>query len=695
MKEKTFSIVWESSKNDHSEIIKLYEEYTLVWLDNHSTDFQSSLISNLRAIINHIEPIRCVDTCLQYLSSVNKDTQQLFLVICGKLSKLDFDDLLERVVDLNGFVYLWHSQNKVNIDHTIRGSFVKQEELITKIASDLQNVRGDKFNGMSTCLFDVHHIRYKCFQLSMEILQRTMPPREMAKENMIRYCERNSEIILDKKVEEFRNQYMGHNAITWYSSQSFFKKIFDRDLRSTDFNLISNFSFYLTDLYNALHSKCQISVSESNGFIVYRGIALPKCELQELKKKIDCFVSNNTFLSTTSKRDIALSYAISQSDKLSKQSVLFDIHISNKIIKHPFADISDINYVEGEILLSVGTVFRIDSVCEPELHANEIGLGIWTVKLIVCEEEPVALNDYFDIILLRLIDILRRISPDSDHVNMKLIERCRLYYCHDPIQLRKIDDFEKNYTTDQAIRWYTKDSFLYRVLNTALRQNDMTTIIDLRFFIVDLHDQLTKSQMEFLRTLPVDAAQTMTLYRGQLISKIELTKLKKLIGKYISINSFFSTSTDEAVALMYSGYGQDHISSRFESVVFVIIIHLHQIFDANASIQKTVLARMNHSSIYKYEEEILLSNQNVFRLNHIERRSDYPIWSVNVTLCAEDQYLDNTHRYIDSILSPFIHLNLNNSMSSFTLENLIGSKNQKISPSLGKERRMHTIRADD
>lgn len=685
--------MWENSKNDHSDIIKLYEDHTLVWLDKESTDFQNSLISNLRVIISHIEPMRCVDACFQYLSSINKDTQQLFLVICGQLQKFDFDDLLERVADLHGFVYLWQSQNKVNIDHTVRGSFVEQEELITKIASDLQNIKGDKFNGMSTCLFDVHHIRYKCFQLSMEILQRTMPPQEVAKENMIRYCERNGEITLDKKVDEFRNQYTGDNAITWYSSQSFFKKIFDRDLRSTDFNLISNFSFYLTDLYNALHTRYQISLSENNESIVYRGIALPKCELEELKEKIGCLVSNNTFLSTTCKRDVALSYAIIQSDKLSKQSVLFDIHINNKIGKHPFADISDINYVEGEILLSVGTVFRIDSVCEPE--SNDIGLGIWTVKLTACEEEPVTLNDYFDIILLRLTDILRRISPDSDRVNMKLIERCRLYYCHDPIQLRNIDDFEKNYTTDQAIRWYTKDAFLYRILNAAFRQNDMKTIIDLRFFIVDLYDQLTKSQMEYLRTLPVNGAQTITLYRGQLISKIELEKLKKWVGKYISINSFFSTSTNEAVGLIYSGYGQDHISSHFESILFVIIIHLHQVIKLNANMQRTVFARMNHSSIYKYEEEVLLSNQNVFRLNYIQRRSDYPMWSVNMTLCGEDQYLDNTHRYIDSILSPMIHLNLDKCMSSFTLENLIGLNNQEIPASHGKEERVLTGGAND
>ncbi|CAF4829638.1 unnamed protein product, partial [Rotaria sp. Silwood2] len=58
-----------------------------------------------------------------------------------------------------------------------------------------------------------------------------------------------------------------------------------------------------------------------------------------------------------------------------------------------------------------------------------------------------------------------------------MLDRCRLYYAHDPIELEKIADFERKYEADQAIRWYAKDSFLYRILNTALRQNDMETII--------------------------------------------------------------------------------------------------------------------------------------------------------------------------------------------------------------------------
>lgn len=674
-RETTFSVVWDGNEYDYTEIKQLYENHVLIWLDHHFTDLNLQLVTDLHAIISHIEPIKSIDTCTEYLSTLNKNTQQIFLVICDILPKLDLDDLLEKILEFDGYVYFWQSPNEISFDHHIRGSFLNREELIIKIVNDFQNVKENKFNGMSTCSFDINRVRYKCFQLLMEVLQRTQSSRDIAKENMIKYCERNSEIKLDKRVEEFRNQYEGHNAIQWYSKQSFFKKIFDRDLRSTDFNLISNFSFYLTDLYNALHKKSQSSSTKTNEFIVYRGLTLPIEELQEFKEKVGCFISNNTFLSTTCQHDIALLYAANNNNILSCQSVIFDIHINSKNIQRPFADISDISHIEGEILLCIGTVFRIDSVYEPQ--SNETGLNIWAIKLTVCEKEPPVLEDYFDIIFLRLIEILRRISSSSDKINDKLLERCRLYYSHDPIELRKIDDFEKSYRTDQAIRWYAKDSFLFRILNAALRQNDIKTIIDLRCFIIDLHDQLTISQIEYLRTLPVDAKQQLKLYRGQLMSKIELTKLKKLIGNYISINSFFSTSVSEKVALMYSGYGSHSASSSFESVVFIITLNLHQIADANRPIQRTIFALMDRFSAFKDEEEVLLSNQNIFRLNSIEKRSDYPVWSIYMTLCIEDEHLNNTHRYLDTILSPNIYFDLNNFNSTFSFKKIICSDNLK------------------
>ncbi|CAF1029154.1 unnamed protein product [Didymodactylos carnosus] len=70
------------------------------------------------------------------------------------------------------------------------------------------------------------------------------------------------------------------------------------------------------------------------------------------------------------------------------ESVVLEIHVDQKQLGKPFADIQHYSYNkdENEILFSMGTVFRIVSV---ELFTEEI----WCVKLISNKEENKNLND--------------------------------------------------------------------------------------------------------------------------------------------------------------------------------------------------------------------------------------------------------------------------------------------------------------
>jgi hypothetical protein len=68
-------------------------------------------------------------------------------------------------------------------------------------------------------------------------------------------------------------------------------------------------------------------------------------------------------------------------------------------------------------------------------------------------------------------------------------------------QLEKIDDFERNYQSEDATKWFTKDSFLYRLLNESLRIERINSIVKMRYFIHDLHNQLAQLQPSFIRSL--------------------------------------------------------------------------------------------------------------------------------------------------------------------------------------------------
>ncbi|CAF3998293.1 unnamed protein product [Rotaria magnacalcarata] len=86
-----------------------------------------------------------------------------------------------------------------------------------------------------------------------------------------------------------------------------------------------------------------------------------------------------------------------------------------------------------------------------------------------------------------------------------------------------VNEFEKNYSHNTALLWYTKSSFVYRMLNTALRKQNVDTIYRMRFIIRDLEQQLKELQRSFSE--PV--------YRGQRISTEELNRLKKSKNKLI------------------------------------------------------------------------------------------------------------------------------------------------------------------
>ena len=68
----------------------------------------------------------------------------------------------------------------------------------------------------------------------------------------------------------------------------------------------------------------------------------------------------------------------------------------------------------------------------------------------------------------------------------------RQKYAGNEAELVYVDEFEAYYDTINAIFWYTRDTFLYRILNKALRQQDIDTIYSIRHFVKDLLVEMKK-----------------------------------------------------------------------------------------------------------------------------------------------------------------------------------------------------------
>ena len=214
------------------------------------------------------------------------------------------------------------------------------------------------------------------------------------------------------------------------------------------------------------------------------------------------------------------------------------------------------------------------------------------------------------------IDCLLRMNANEKDKD-ELIDILRREYEGNDSQLNMIDEFRLSYSPDKALQWYTRESFFYRVLNKALRTQNVELLFLLRSFISDIGQQLQHHQ----------AKSCLHVFRGQLMSRDELNSLREHVGQYISINAFFSSSTDDNVANVFSGYGAP--SDYMNSVLFEI--------DADPSVVTTQpFANISSYSNFPHELEVLFMVSSIFQITDINY-NDKHVWSVQMRLCSENE----------------------------------------------------------
>lgn len=92
--------------------------------------------------------------------------------------------------------------------------------------------------------------------------------------------------------------------------------------------------------------------------------------------------------------------------------------------------------------------------------------------------------------LYALHRILLSIDKPAENVYDDLLHESRLIYRHNKPQNGSIDEFESEYRPEKAIWWYTRESFVFKMVNMALRTKDIVLMWTFRYFIQDLHRQL-------------------------------------------------------------------------------------------------------------------------------------------------------------------------------------------------------------
>ncbi|CAF1381202.1 unnamed protein product [Adineta ricciae] len=276
-----------------------------------------------------------------------------------------------------------------------------------------------------------------------------------------------------------------------------------------------------------------------------------------------------------------------------------------------------------------GTFTRITPICDAIKQVNKqcehdsLSISFLNADAITTEKKLDELDCSF--MYTQIIkEILLKINFEHEHFE-QFIDYCRKQFAANKYELNNIEKFRREYHDHTPIWWYTNESFLYPMLNRALRIMDITVVINIGFYIVDLHRQIQELHRKQFHQQ--DSCRQLRLYRGQGLSKADFQQLANIQGGLIAFNSFLSCSEKRDISLNYAC--QYLSNSDMVGILFVMTV------DSNQS--TTPFAAVENMGCFQTESEILFSMHSVFRIRHFKSiDKNNRLYEVELTLTSDN-----------------------------------------------------------
>ena len=180
----------------------------------------------------------------------------------------------------------------------------------------------------------------------------------------------------------------------------------------------------------------------------------------------------------------------------------------------------------------------------------------------------------------------------------QIAEFCRHSYFDNENELKIIDEFEKTYHDHSPIWWYTRECFIYVMLNRALQTQDIEVIVKMGSFIQDLHKQLQQLQKKPTKNL--------LLYRSQNAFIDDFEKMKSSQGNLLSFNNFLLANSD------YESSLEEAKRAKSNSNCLGILFCIETIFTSTIS----PFTSLKNISFYQQQDKFFLfSIHSIFRIN--------------------------------------------------------------------------------
>ncbi|CAF2047614.1 unnamed protein product [Rotaria magnacalcarata] len=220
-------------------------------------------------------------------------------------------------------------------------------------------------------------------------------------------------------------------------------------------------------------------------------------------------------------------------------------------------------------------------------------------------------------------DIVLEINDDD----AKSIKALEIYCKQQNIPDAEINELKHKYHQKSPVWWYTREMFLYGMLNRGLRSLDMEAMSKLGFFIRSLHLQLALLHQE----QSAEFEKSFTVYRGQGMSKEDFQNLLDSKGGLLSFNNFLSTSMEPKVGMRFV----ERAMKKNQDIVGVIFIMT--IDQSKISTSNTPFAMIDEHSAVRGEKEILFTMHTVFRIVEMKQTAkNNLLWEVQLTITDDN-----------------------------------------------------------
>ena len=219
----------------------------------------------------------------------------------------------------------------------------------------------------------------------------------------------------------------------------------------------------------------------------------------------------------------------------------------------------------------------------------------------------------------------------------QLINLCKNYFRQNEDLLLILNEFEKKYSSLKSIWWFTRNTFLTRLIDKGLCTKNFNILFLSRFFIQDIYKQIQQNKL----------LKPIRVYRTQLLTDKEFQLLEYSIGKLISINSFFITNLNKKQSLNF--LKESTITDNLHRILFEI--------DANPKL--TGIKSFANITSFSYstgEQRILFMPGSIFRIINI-RQDEKKLSTIQMILSTNhEQEFDTNHDLEQYDLISFGHM---------------------------------------